>query len=190
MKQNILAAVTLLSLSSCAHKQQFSDLSSWNEEPGKSVQLSLRSLKDKSKKADLIVAVKNMYPFPVIVTEGSIHYARGGDDGVSHEGNPRRILNTGDSASFMIHYQFASSEKGQGVLKLENLFAGKAVEVQGVNRKEESRGVGSAVAVGGPNVVTAIAGSRSNTNSNAETYVKRSATEGEALPGARLEVPN
>ena len=174
-----LVVIALISISACAHKQTFKNLDAWNEKSGESVDFAVRAIKIKSDKADVTVSVKNEYLFTVVIPENSITFEMNGDQGVS-EGNPRWVLNSGQIVTTLLKFQLADKETGPATITLRNITRGVNTTVTGVNSNTD----GVSGAIGGRHIAMGI----SNSKTKSESYVKKSAIEGESLPPVTVEI--
>ena len=179
----VAIAVSLAS-ASCAHKKVYRNLSAWNETPNQSVELSVRAMKRKSSRADVTVAVRNMYPFTVVIPEDSIRLTINGEQGAGGE-LPRLVLKSGDMISKVVIFQLAAREPGAATVRLEHITQGETVVVSGVKADSKTHSLG----IVGGNRAMAVGVGNSNTSSTSESYSKKSAVEGQDLPPVEISVP-
>lgn len=183
-RSTLLFLMALLFTVNCAQKQSYKDLGAWSEKEDQSVLLAVRSIKKKKTKADVVVMVKNRYPFTIVIPENSIRLTMNGDEGTGAQ-NKRWVLKSGDTATQAMTFRFAEAETGAATMTLEHIYAGDTVTVKGVETNSETHS--SAIVAGGRHIAGGF--SKSNTNATAEGYEKKSALEGKQLPGVSLEIP-
>lgn len=173
----LLSLLVAISFVGCAHKQVYKDTNAWNEGPEKSLQLVVKGAKFKGKKVDLNYAIKNNYPFTVVVREGSVSLSANGETGSSN-GGPRLELRPGQIVSQRVIVLF--EEKVEGSLKLS---------LSTVYRGEEYT---KDVSVSGGSIGVQPGMDRTSASTigfgHASTGIKvKGALDGEALPGVSVD---
>lgn len=154
-----------LALVGCASKQVYRDTAAWNGDADKSAQLAVKTVKFKSKKADVTFTIRNEYPFIIVIPEGSmtLHSATG--SGYSR-GNYRTQVQPGQTVPMRATFVFDEKHEGPYKLQLSGIFKGDEYinDVKTFGAVVSNRSVGAA----------------------ASGYKAKAAVEGERLPSVEV----
>lgn len=183
MKKMAIFIFTLTAiLAGCAHTATDLNIKAWNEEGGKSVELSLRKIKIKRGNVVLTAVVVNKYPFTILIPDNSMRYVQNGVHASIVAGNPRLVLKTGDSATLHLRFEFAAKKEKGTMLKLEHIYVGVATQIQATQTISESKEPGG--------LIGRVLTGKKREKSKMEAYTGIGAIEGDKLPGVEVKIPD
>jgi hypothetical protein len=180
MKVVIAALFAIVLGSSCSSvKKNYDGTLAWNEESGKSVALGVKwaKFKETRGKIDLMVVVRNQYPFTVVIPEDAFGIETSG--ATAGTSSPRWILRPGETKSTLLKFNELPSTQSP-VITLQQIHRGEEITVSGAEASGTSNTVAGAYGYSG----------YANTKSKAkvEGYSKKSAIEGTQLPPVSMHL--